>query len=172
MSIGCDFGESSFYHESAHRSRKQRKCIETFRVIEPGEMYVSCRGVSDGEFWSEPQSLKAYHLCRALHTLYRVETGQSECVIPFGGLPEVELYDITDYFNITDYHKDGFMIRALKWANVLGPTWEQGDDGDEFLIHDVSDEDWERVTSLSVLLWPAPVPFDAIGRPLKVEVPA
>ena len=35
MAIGCDFGESSFYHESAHRSRKQRKCIETFRVIEP-----------------------------------------------------------------------------------------------------------------------------------------
>ncbi|QWY81955.1 hypothetical protein SEA_SICARIUS2_50 [Arthrobacter phage Sicarius2] len=42
----------TFHDARTHRARKQHKCGECFRVIEPGELYARHAGVWEGDFWT------------------------------------------------------------------------------------------------------------------------
>lgn len=56
----------SFYTETKHRSRKERRCEATGARIHVGDEYVSCRGVCEGDFFSVSCSvvgLDAYRKC-------------------------------------------------------------------------------------------------------------
>ncbi len=166
MSIGCDLGSlNEFYAESFHRSQKDRRCIELFDgYIKKGDVYVSIRAKSDGEFWSECQSLKGYHLCRALHRMYAFVNGIAECVIPIGGLHEVNEEDLTTYFGVSWEHNQS-ILRCLASVGVIGKFWEN-EDGEKVEIEPATDADWMEVTRLSLEYAPYnPQPkWDALGR--------
>lgn len=166
MSIGCDSGSGcDFYTESCHRSRRLRRCIETRYPIEPGERYVAIRGLSDGDFWSLTQSLKGYHLCRALHQAFRVTNRDDKylmaegCVIAFGELRAVDESDL-GYFAREGAPERDLFRRALVWAGAL-PS-----DG----IDEPTEEDWSTISRLSWEYYPRQcVPFDALGNPFALE---
>lgn len=75
----CDFESPSFYQEDEVKARKTHPCYECPFDINPGETYVVCKGVWDGEF----SSYKLHQACR--------ETALAqdrECPAPFGDLLE------------------------------------------------------------------------------------
>ena len=162
--IGCENdGEWTFLGSSVHVSRKQRKCHELrFVEIQPGDPYYAAKSVCDGEFDVFVQSMKAFHLCRALHQKFAIKHGYSECVIPFGGLSEVEPDDLYEYFGF-DFERDAPLLRALKWAKILCSRFDPYKEHEQ--LGPVTDEDWKIVTELSVAYAPhQDVKFDAIGQ--------
>lgn len=47
-----DAGGNEFYHDATRKARKQHKCCECHRVIEPRETYQRAAGKSDGNLWN------------------------------------------------------------------------------------------------------------------------
>jgi len=149
--IGCD-GEGSwdFYFETLRTSKRARKCSETGHVVQKGEPYVSIRGKADGEFWRYSQSVKTYHLCRALHQVWAEKHGYSECVIAFGGLCEVEEEDLhEDYgFGIAEnFHPEVarcFYTHLQKTLSLNSVYAEV-----KAWMRPASEEDWHEVEVLS-----------------------
>lgn len=168
MSIGCEYESDGmwFPEKHIHRSAKQRKCIETFKTIEVGEPYVRLSGLSDGEFWSEDQSLKGYHICRALHQIWFAHNGHRECVIMVGGLPEVDYSDLVDYFGLAETQIWATLLRVLKWAGVVRDSDHLNEDSEPIAIGEPTEEDWNTVSALSRLFRPdVCAPYDALGNP-------
>lgn len=164
--IGCDFDSDwTFLGDSVQVSRKQRQCQEIHGVIiEPGEPYYRCKSVCDEGIDTFVQSMKAFHLCRALHQKFALKLGRAECVIPFGGLRAVDADDIYDCFGL-DFEVDAFLFRALKWAKVISDK-DAPEEGIE--IGPVTDADWVQVTGLSLEYAPNDnAKFDALGN--KIE---
>ena len=54
---------SDCYRETERTARKAHTCCECMATIDPGERYVVCSGVSEGEGWS-------YKLCAFCHALF------------------------------------------------------------------------------------------------------
>ena len=81
--------EPEFYAEHHRRARKEHKCCETGRMIQPGEMYWICVGVWDGYFQQFKQSEAAYHFCRFINGIpekgtARARTFDPDSCAPFG----------------------------------------------------------------------------------------
>lgn len=81
MAYYCE-NSPDFYTEKLTTARKQHKCCETSKIIQPGEKYWRCVGKWDGKVDTMIQCRAAYHLCRFLN--FR----EGECIILFGGLTE------------------------------------------------------------------------------------
>lgn len=84
----CEYNE--FYRESPHVARKEHKCCETGRLIQPGERYWRCRMKFDGDFREYVQCEGAYHFARYLNLiLNRSEYLHGDgCVVEFRGIAE------------------------------------------------------------------------------------
>ena len=138
MSIGCDMDDPcEFYAESIQRSRKRRTCCETGKPIEIGELYANCRMKFDGAFDVLPQSLKAYHLCRAFgHAI-------GECAVPFQGLRDVDQFDLIDLARNSAYQGGDHLARC--YTDLLGKK-SRGDDEDwAWMYEPATDADWDQV---------------------------
>ena len=74
---------SDCYRETERTARKAHTCCECMATIDPGERYVVCSGVSEGEGWS-------YKLCAFCHALlvqiWRIPDWVPEDGPSFGGL--------------------------------------------------------------------------------------
>lgn len=62
---------SDCYRETQRTARKRHTCCECMATIDPGEHYVQCSGVSEGEGWS-------YKLCAFCCALAEQARGESE----------------------------------------------------------------------------------------------
>jgi len=88
--VSCDIAQ--FYSEKRVIAKKQHKCCETGKPIQPDEAYWRCTGKWDGEVQSFAQSEAAYHFARYLNGIKDQTTGSqlsmrdaySEDCIPFG----------------------------------------------------------------------------------------
>jgi len=67
---------SDCYRETERTARKAHRCCECMANIDPGERYVVCSGVSEGEGWS-------YKLCAFCCAL--AEQARNECEEPEWG---------------------------------------------------------------------------------------
>lgn len=67
---------SDCYRETPRTARKSHRCCECMATIDPGERYVVCSGVSDGEGWS-------YKLCAFCCALMRQT--RALCEVPEDG---------------------------------------------------------------------------------------
>ena len=46
----CDYDPAGFYHQVTLRAKKEHRCSECYRAIEPGDAYEHVRGKLDGMF--------------------------------------------------------------------------------------------------------------------------
>lgn len=96
----CEIPE--FYTETRHVARKQHKCCECRKHIEPGEPYMACRGKWDGEMNCYKQHLPCYHVSRLVNLpppgpydwkyyqstrVWGIQLGYEDC-IGFGDIEE------------------------------------------------------------------------------------
>jgi len=176
MSIGCESGYSEFYCERCYRRMsdvvRNRYCNETGFPIHMGERYVYISGKYDGEFWTFKQSLKAYHLCRALHEKWADENGYKECVIAFAGLQEVDEEDLP-YFGIkTNEGDDAVFLRALRWAKSIGEVIDLTYDITEskkVIVGEITDADWEVIERYSLVYSSNDVGYGVFGQKIIKE---
>ncbi len=87
-------------------ARKAHKCCECGILIKPGEKYVVCSGVWDGEFSSYKQHLECKEAC----VVIRDEFEDGEC-IPFGSL--FEFY--SQYTDVVFGHAD----KSVEWFKTV-----------------------------------------------------
>ncbi len=148
--IGCElvYAGNEFYRETSHRARKPRRCGETGHEIAKGERYVYISAMTDGEFWTFSQSVRTYHLCRALNAVYNIRQGiKRGCVIPFDGLREVDDEDFGECgFGITeDFHP---AVGRCFCAHLQRIPPKDGD-GWPSWFHAATDADWQEVERVS-----------------------
>lgn len=78
MSYSCDLGPE-FYRTETPVARKEYECVECYAPILPGERYVKCVGVWEGELSTHRQHLLCCEACEW------VRDQDGEC-LPFGYL--------------------------------------------------------------------------------------
>jgi hypothetical protein len=78
-----DCSVPEIYKMDTPTARKSHRCCECGVVINPGEKYVVCSGVWDGEF----SSYKQHAICKEACVWIRDEFQDGEC-FEFGGLME------------------------------------------------------------------------------------
>lgn len=80
MSEYCDLGPEC-YSVNEHAARKEYRCCECSAMIKPGEKYLRCWGVWEGEARMYRQHL----LCAEACEFFRDTLNGGDC-LPFGGL--------------------------------------------------------------------------------------
>lgn len=81
----CDCERPEFFDVQEPKARREHRCCECHRAIQPGETYCVSSGKWDGQF----DSFKQCHECATLFVSFgRYSDASDDCCVSFGGLWE------------------------------------------------------------------------------------